>query len=369
MTHRNKISYVYPIYDKSSFNIVSLNHIKYIRTAKAALRDNSKNIEIKDIDWRNLGDIVMEKDVNALIHPVLYPFGSPSQFSQNSRNFSKLLDVKHKIGGLDVADSDKISKFSVEILNKFDLIMVPSNWSRNAYINSGVKSPVEILPHGIPDEFLDDGPTDTSNKDIINLRKRKENGDILILYFVLHSSYRKGTDLVTDVMKKIQSKFKNVYLVIKTPGVAARECPGVNAIEIRDWMSIDDIKLLYDVCDICISPSRGGGFELNALEAVSRGLPTLVPNGGCFLDYIDYLIPINLNDKKFQLFTGNYIHTGNGFEVDINDFESKLIDVINNLEEYKTRFRKNSKNVRDKLTWRNTAKILEEYLKKYQFID
>lgn len=366
---KNKISYVYPIYDKSSFNVVSSNHIKY-------LRNISRDIQIQEIDWSKLVDITSKKDINVLLHPILYPFGSPSQFGQNSRNFSRLLDVKHKIGGFDVADSDKISPFSVEILNKLDLIMVPSNWAKDAYINSGVKSPVEILPHGIPDEFLDSNTTITStngqlklSKDIINLRKRKEEGNILILYFMMHSSYRKGTDLVTDVMKRIQNKFKNVQLVFKSPGVLGRECPGVNGIMFRDWMDINDMKLLYDTCDICICPSRGGGFELNALEAVSRGVPTLAPNGGCFLDYIDYLIPINLNNKKFQLFVGNPIHIGNGFEVDIDDFEAKLIEVINNIEEYKTRFRKNSTYIRDKLSWRNTAKILEGYLRKYEFID
>lgn len=99
-------------------------------------------------------------------------------------------------------------------------------------------------------------------------------------------------------MKRIQNKFNNVYLVFKSPGVITRECPGVNGIGLRDWMDDNDIKLLYDTCDICICPSMGGGFELNALEGTSRGLPTLVPNSGCFLDYIDYLIPINLNDKN-----------------------------------------------------------------------
>lgn len=367
--YKNKLSYIYSIYAKSSFNVVSSNHIKYLRIGKAVIRDELKDIQIEEIDWSKLADIASEKDINVLLHPILYPFGSPSQFSQNSRSFSRLLDVKHKIGGFDVADSDKISPFSAEILNKLDLIMVPSNWARDAYINSGVKSPVEVLPHGITDEFLDNNTSITSNRDIINLRKRKEQGNILVLYFMLHSQYRKGADLVTEVMKRVQNKFNNVNLVFKSPGVIARECPGVNGIGIRDWMDINDMKLLYDTCDICICPSRGGGFELNALEAVSRGIPTLAPNGGCFLDYIDYLIPINLNDKKFQLFNRNPIHIGNGFEADIDDFEIKLTDVINNLEEYKIRFGKNSADVRNKLSWRNTAKILEGYLKKYEFID
>lgn len=362
----DKILYVYPKYKEISFSVISSHHITYLRNN---WKDTKiKNIQIQIADWNELGNIVQNIDISVLLHPILYPFGSQNQFSQYARSFSRLLDSEQKIGGFDIADSDKMSKFSVEILNKFDLIMVPSSWSRYAYINSGVKSPVEIVPFGIPDEFLDNNIAHTSNENIINLRKRKENEDILILYFMLHSPYRKGADLVTEVMKRVQREFKNVYLVVKSSKVLPGEYPGVNTIILKDWTNINDVKALYDSCDICICPSRGGGFELNALEAVSRGLPTLVPNGGCFMDYIDHLIPIDLNNKVIKLFTGNQIHTGNGFEVDIDDFERKLTETICNLKDYKYRFRKNATNVRDKFSWRNTIKILEKCLINYEFI-
>lgn len=358
----NKIWYVYPIYREISFNVISSHHITY-------LRNNSKNIKIQEADWNGLGNILYDKGASVLLHPVLYPFGSQSQFGQYARSFSMLIDSKRKIGGFDIADSDKMSKFSVEILNKLDLIIVPSNWSRDAYINSGVKSPVEVVPFGVPDEFLNENIANTYNKDIINLRKRKENGDILVLYFVLHSPYRKGADLVAEVMKRIHDKFKNVCLVVKSPNTIPGEYQGVNTVILKDWMNINDIRALYDTCDICICPSRGGGFELNALEAVSRGLPTLVPNGGCFLDYISYMIPIDLSNRTIKLFTGNQIHVGNGFEVDMDNFERKLIGVFDNLEKYKYLFRRNSENVKKALSWRNAIKTLEERLKKYEFIN
>lgn len=176
---KNKISYIYSIYAKSSFNVVSSNHIKYLRMSKAI--SNSQYIQIEEVDWSKLVDITSKNDINVLLHPILYPFSSPGQFSQNSRHFSRLLDIKHKIGGFDVADSDKISPFSVEILNKLDLIMVPSNWTKDAFINSGVKSPIEILPFGIPDEFLDDNTVITSNNQQLKLSKDIINKDIINL--------------------------------------------------------------------------------------------------------------------------------------------------------------------------------------------
>jgi len=373
----DKISYVYPIHEKISFNAISLNHIKYLREERyrpVSRDDNDQNdikiqgIEIQDIDWSELGNVALDDSTKVLLHPILYPFGSPKQLSQNSRSFSRLLDSKCKIGGFEVSDFDKMSNLSIEILNKLDLVIVPSNWSKDAYIHSGVKSHIEVLPHGIPDEFLDDSVADTANNEIMNLRKRRENGDILILYFMLHSPYRKGANLVTEVMKRIQSKFKNVYLVFKSPGFLDIECPGVNGIELRNWMDINDTKALYDTCDICICPSRGGGFELNAIESASRGIPSLVPNGGCFLDYIDYVIPINISNREVKLNTWNLVHTGHGFEVDIDNFEEKHTDVINNLEKYKSQFRKRSTDIRNRFSWRNIVDTLERYLGKYEFI-
>lgn len=359
-----RISYIYPINSTHSFNIVATNHIKYLRHMYIVENDN---IEIEEIDWSQLSNINWNEKRSVLIHPFLYPFASYESFMQNSRNFAKLLATKHKIGGFDVADSTKISKIAVDLINKIDIMMVPSNFVKDVYIKSGVTIPIEILPHGIMDEFLGDYPIYTDNVDITRLRKMKEKGSILILYFLVHSSHRKGADLVENVMKKIQDKYKNVYLIVKSKD--KDYFSKVRSICLESWMSNDDLRLLYDTCDVCLSPSRGGGFELNALEAVSRGLPTLVTNGGCFLDLIDYFIPINLSDKVTQPLPGNPIHIGIGYEADIDDFEAKLTDVINRLDYWKEHFKGNIKEIREKYTWRESARILDQHLKKHGFIE
>ncbi len=361
---KNRISYIYPVNGNDSFHIVSLNHIKYLRYK---YKIDKKDLEIEEIDWSKLVDINWKEKRSVIVHPFLYPFASTEFFKQNSKNFINLLSRKDKIGGIDVADSNRISNLAVELINKIDLMIVPSKFSKDAYVKSGVTIPVEILPHGIPDEFLRDDNINTDNSNIIELRKRKESGDILILYFLIHSDHRKGADLVKNIMKRIQKKFGNTYLVIKSSNYSYFS--DIRTINISSWLDNNDLKLLYDVCDICLSPSRGGGFELNALEAVSRGIPTLVTNGCCFLDLIDYFIPINLNNKMIQSLPGNPIHVGYGCEADINDFETKLIDVINRLDYWKKRFKENSIEIREKYSWRNTANILDRHLKNHGFIN
>ncbi len=359
-----RISYIYPLDSTHSFHFVAANHIKYLKDKH--LNDNQK-IEIEEIDWSELSNIDWNEKRNVLIHPFLYPFASADSFIQNSKNFAKLLAMKNKIGGFDVADSDRISKPAVDLINKIDLMMIPSSFVKDVYIKSGVTIPIEVLPHGISNKFLKDGIVDTDNKKIKKLRKMKEKGKILILYFLIHSGHRKGADLVKKVMKKIQKKFENVYLVVRSNNCSYFS--DIRTICINSWLNDNDLVGLYDACDICLSPSRGGGFELNALEAVSRGLPTLVPNGGCFLDLIDYYIPINISDKITRPLPGNPIHTGFGFEVDLEDFEDKLTDTIDRLDYWQEHFNTNIKEIREKYSWRNTAKILDGHLRNYGFIE
>lgn len=359
-----RISYIYPLYGNDSFHVVASNHIKYL---KCEYMINNKYIGIEEIDWSQLGSINWKEKRNVLIHPFLYPFVSPISFTQNSRSFAKLLGMKNKIGGFDVADSNRISNLAVYLVNKIDLMIVPSNFAKDAYVKSGVTVPVEVLPHGIPDEFLNDDPINIDNSDITELRKFRQYGNILILYFLIHSEQRKAADLVKEVMKRIQNKFQNVYLVVK--GTNRNYFSGIRTIYVSSWMSNDGLRLLYDACDICLVPSRGGGFEINALEAASRGLPTLVTNGCCFLDLIEYFIPIKLSSKAVQPLPGNFVHTGYGCEIDVNDFEEKLTDVITNLDRYKEIFKDRSIEIRNKYSWRCAVKILDEYLMKYEFIE
>src|SRR3989304_6060833 len=321
----------------------------------------------EEIDWSQLSNIDWNEKRSILLHPFLYPFASLDAFIQNSKNFARLLAMKNKIGGFDVADSDRISKPAVDLINKIDLMIVPSNFVKDTYTSSGVTIPIEVLPHGISDIFSNDNIVNTDNEKIMRVRRLRQKGKIMILYFLVHSPHRKGADLVRRVMKRIQKNNSDVILVVRT-----KKCDyfsEIKSICIDSWLSDNDLVALYDSCDICLSPSRGGGFELNALEAVSRGVPTLVPNGGCFIDLMDYFIPIGLDDKVVQSLPGNTIHIGSGCQVSMDDFEDKLIDVINRLDYWREYSKRNIKDIREKYSWRNTAKMLDECLMNHGFIE
>lgn len=413
---KRRLVYVYPMGQKQSFNLVAKHQIKFFNERYLADKGLTfdKYVEIQELDWSEVSGDVSDvcnwrEKRNILLHPFLYPFTSKESFLNNARNFARLLVAKNKIGGFDVSDSDKISDIAVELINRVDLIMVPSTFSKDAFINSGVRPEiVQVLPHGLDDYFLmddvdvesdvesnsfnedEDYYKNVDNEDIDSksnsdigktfnkLRELREKGKILILYFVLHSGYRKGADLVERVFKRLEKRLEEdgnkneVCLVVRSKSFKYFENMDSkdNVILVDEWLSNKDLVKLYDICDICLVPSRGGGWEMNAMEAASRGLITLVPNAGCFLDMKDYLLMVNIDkDKVVKPLAGNPIHIGNGYEVDMNDFENKLLGVINNFHEYKDRFDKNMYDIRDEYSWRNTVIELDNILSRYGFYE
>jgi glycosyltransferase involved in cell wall biosynthesis len=412
--NKRRLMYIYPMGKKQSFNLVAKHQIKFFNQKYLVDKGMTfdKYVEIQELDWSEvsgeMSDVCNWKEKrNVLLHPFLYPFTSKESFLDNARNFARLLVAKNKIGGFDVADSDKISDIAVELINKIDLIFTPSTFSSNAYVNSGVRPEiVQILPHGLDDYFLvsDNGNNvenenvedvdneyinneDIDNKDNSNIEKTfnklkelREKGKILILYFVLHSGYRKGADLVEKVIKRLEKRLeedgnkKEVCLVVRSKSLKYFENDNVdnkkNVVLVDDWLSNKDLVKLYDLCDICLVPSRGGGWEMNAMEAVSRGLITLAPNAGCFLDMENYLMMVNIDkDKIIKPLPQNPIHIGNGYEIDMNDFEGKLLNVVNNLDKYKEIFESRSFEVREKYSWRVIVNQLDDILSKYGFYE
>lgn len=358
----NELYYVYPVFQKGSFHVISKNHINYL----------NNHIKVQELDEQVLDNIMWLGDKHVLLHPIGYLLLGDriEMFSSRIKRFYKLKNVSKRLGGFDTADSSKISKTFVQVLNELDLVIVPSTWAKNSFVNSGVETSVEVLPHGLNNSFLSNNKKITNDvlKELIKLKQKHKAK--LVLYFLYHSGFRKGADFVAKAIKQIQEEEDNVFLVVKT-GEGLDPYLGdllkLKTIHIKGWFNDDELRQLYDVCDVCICPSRGGGFELNALEGISRGLPTLVPNGMCFSDYIDYTVPIKLNNSVTVL-PNNPLHIGDGYEIQIDDFINKLKKVLDNLHKYKRKFNQYSKQIRKKYSWAVICDKLFDMLKRYDFV-
>jgi glycosyltransferase involved in cell wall biosynthesis len=205
----------------------------------------------------------------------------------------------------------------LEIFHQAEEIWTPSNYSRKTFIDSGIEpNKVQIIPNGIdPEVFKPNG-----NK--YNLKTKKK----LKLLFIGGSIMRKGIDILLNVYFNIFERSDDVCLVIKDFGsdtfyqgqnISDKLKEYQNNINlpeielINENLTQDEMVSLYRSCDVFISPYRGEGFCLPALEAMACGLPVVVTEGGATDDFVDescgWLVPAeyqaigdNLNGKETQ---------------------------------------------------------------------
>jgi len=300
------------------------------------------------------------------------PFIGPHRHrpAKGIRRLSTLRSLGGKLGGFDVADSDRLSPRAVDVANQVDLIIVPSTWATHVYRNSGVHVPVEVLPHGLSDAFLAPKSEPQSREVRRLMRLKRQRGAKLVLFQLVHSGYRKGADIVERVMRRIQEARRDVWLVVKRgvgvdPYLLALR--RLRMVEVAGWL--DDLSYvgLYDACDVVLCPSRGGGFELPALEAVARGLPTLVPDAGCFRDYARWAVPVRVA-RHVRVLPGNPIHVGMGFEVDPDDLYDRLVDVLDHLDDYRAKAERERERVARKYSWGRVVEGLWGILRRHKFV-
>jgi len=132
-------------------------------------------------------------------------------------------------------------------------------------------------------------------------------------------------------------------------------------VELSYFLSWEEMAQLYSLADMVLVPSRGGGFELNALEAVARGTPAICTDGSPFTDYRQYIIPVKVKGK-IPIYRGNPIHTGLGNNPDSEDLAEKILDVATNLAEYKARWGEYKTKVAEEYSWDEICRELYDIL-------
>lgn len=305
----------------------------------------------------------------------IYPYTNPAVIihpyfwciRKDHERFVRLRPRYRSVIAVDVADSDRLSDMAVNMANLADAVVVPSTWARAAFIRSGVSPPVYVVPHGLHPEFYRPKRPST-NSVVVALREIKARYRVkYCLFFLWHSSRRKGADLVYKVMKRIQEERDDVVLVLK---VARHYEPIVKYLArlrtliVRGWMSISDLVDLYDTCDVYLLFSRGGGFELNGLEALARGLIVIAPEEGAWVDYLPKESLVKVAGYEPPL-VGNPFHVGNGPVIDVEAAVDRLHEVLDDLDEWKARYAIYADEARRKFTWDRTAELLASVISRH----
>jgi glycosyltransferase involved in cell wall biosynthesis len=353
------IYYIYPMNKWVSFHFIAEKHVRELR----------KYFYVMPVDEEALTVVMPIAQLAAKSLFFLHPFFYPMEVYE--RQLLAKIGKPQGLIGVDVADSDHITSKAVNLIEYAEAMIVPSNFSRNSYLNSGVKKNVYVLPHGVDEEYISLPSSKPNTFRRLAEYKDKKNKK-LIQIWLLHSSYRKGEDLAYEIFNKLIDERKDVALVVRRPmNLDIYDCKiDVGTLKpsfsmTASWLTDEQIRELNDVCDIYLLTSRGGGFEHPPLLALARGEPVVGARGGAWDDYLpDWCL--TSSHRSGQILANNPIHDGYGVEIDVDKAVSRLHEILDNLDEYRVRVRQYVNTcVRAKFTWGRIGLQLKSIVEKH----
>jgi len=310
-----------------------------------------------------------------LLHPFFYPI------SRSEKLLRMRFGGVDNVIGVDVADTNRISEYAVRLTENAEALIVPSNFAKAAYVNSGCRRPVYVVPHGVPDDWIGRAVAPRFSLKWIADYKEK-SGKKLLHFWVLHSWYRKGEDIAYEVFNRLVEERGDVALLVRRPGsldiydsrVPYTVSQGVLRVEsaskyrsVALWMEEGQLEELFSMCDVFLLTSRGGGFEHPPLLAMAKGAVVVGAKGGA---WEDYLPPWSLVDSHESppVLPDNPIHIGTGVEMDVERAVDRLHSILDNMDDYKARVAEYvDTRIRSEFTWSRVGAILKEIVDRYLY--
>ena len=206
-----------------------------------------------------------------------------------------------------------------DFLHMFDTIIVPSlhNWELFSQHHENVR----VIPLGV-------------DRDIWCPKERPNNDKFKILCGG-SEWYRKGLDVVLKVFLEMNLPDAELHIKIVPPYLSAPKNLDYPNVVVHDqWMTVEDEADLVRSADCFISVSRGEGFGLMPLQAISAGVPTIVSDAHGhreFSDLATHRIPTRLVPTNH----GEWHNLGDWDEPEFDAIFSAIQDLYNNRDRYR----------------------------------
>jgi glycosyltransferase involved in cell wall biosynthesis len=234
----------------------------------------------------------------------------------------------------------------LDMIKNLDLLLAPSNFCKELFINQGAKIPVEVVPLGVNTEMYK----------YIERPKRKTFTFLMLGTLTI----RKNPGYVISAFLTLFKDNPNVKLVLKTQsGILGHLTFPYKNIEIIDrTATTEEMMEYYKEADCFVFPSRGEGFGLPPLEAMATGLPTIFSANTGMLDFADdkYGYPIRKMTKQPALhFSKKWGNVGNWFDPDYQEVKQLMKYVYENQDEAKAKGKLASDWVKNNWTYSQTS--------------
>lgn len=190
-------------------------------------------------------------------------------------------------------ETDKLPTGTAEKCDQFDLILTGSEFSKFAFLNSGVKSPIEVIPHIVVSEELPE------SEDIANTVKDK-----FVFLSIMEWHIGKGYDVLINGFVEAFKDREDVILLLKTNSFTnptglkqevvdyikkaknGNQYPSI--LPICYPLHPNKILSLYRYANCYVSASRREGFSLTAAKAIVEGIPVIAADHGGHREFLNY---------------------------------------------------------------------------------
>jgi len=206
-----------------------------------------------------------------------------------------------------------------EYLHLFDTVVVPSlhNWELFSQFHDNVR----VIPLGV-------------DRDVWYPKARPENKKFKILCGG-SEWYRKGLDVVLKVFLEMNLPDAELHIKIVPPYLSAP--PNLdypNVVVHNKWMTVEAEADLVRSADCFISVSRGEGFGLMPLQAISAGVPTILSDAHGHQEFSD-LATHRIPTRSVPTNEGVWQNMGDWDEPEFDAIFSAIKDLYDNRERYR----------------------------------
>ena len=174
--------------------------------------------------------------------------------------------------------------------------------------------------------------------------------------------FRKGLDVVLEVFNKLQLPDAELHIKIVPPHLfAPNDLEYPNVIVHRQSMTVEEERNLVSSADAFISVSRGEGFGLMPLQAISSGIPTILSDAHGHKEFSD-LATHRIPTTSVPTAKGVWQNMGDWDEPDQEAIAEAIKDIYNNRDKYRKQAEQTAPQT-EAFNWDTSAKQLLQIVK------
>jgi hypothetical protein len=308
-------------------------------------------------------------DVVALVHRGEKPesFDACHCFAVNpTETLVKVRDHGVKMIGLFVGDVDVVPDSWKHIMDGCDLVMTPSSFGRDVFIASGVKTPVQVLNHGIDEIFR------PAAEPLVWSGKSDDVFVFLHLCSAVFCPERKGTPQFLAAMTQLIDAGHNISVRLvfgmKTRPVTQmlKELPERTKHHVQVFFHAGsrpqtDIMRVYHGVHAAVFPSRAEGFGCIPLEVRACGIPvaqTLCTGHRDHLEACEAPADWGIVAIQHGAMVPAWANMGNAPDVQPIDVSNSMVALLSGYDGYRAAAMSHADAVRTRWSWDETTKPL-----------